>query len=149
LRKRLLDPQRRIEEYFLRLDEVVGRLQLLSSWNLERKRGKWLQVNEGLDLRIPFQKIGNLRWSISLIKKNLGQNIRHHLEIEREKLGGCCGRLGSLSPLSILQRGYSITRKLPSLQILRDAAEVRPGNEVEVRLHRGVLICNVEKVDGS
>jgi exodeoxyribonuclease VII large subunit len=145
-RKRLSDPRRRIEECFLRVDDLAGRLRLLTSWSFERKRGKWLHVNEGLDLRMPLQRIGNFKGSISLIKKGLEQNIRHLLEIEREKLGGFCGRLGSLSPLSILQRGYSITRKLPFLQILRDAAEARAGDKVEVRLHRGALICNVEKV---
>jgi len=54
-----------------------------------------------------------------------------------------------LSPLSILQRGYSITRKIPSLEILRDAAHVREGDRVEVRLYKGILLCGVEKTENS
>jgi exodeoxyribonuclease VII large subunit len=57
--------------------------------------------------------------------------------------------LGSLSPLAILQRGYSITRKLPSLLILRSATEIREGEKVEIRLHRGRLICDVAKTEVS
>jgi exodeoxyribonuclease VII large subunit len=64
--------------------------------------------------------------------------------MKRERMRGLLGKLDTLSPLSILQRGYSITRKLPALKILRDAEEIRRGDQVEVRLHRGALLCEVE-----
>ena len=102
-----------------------------------------------LYLRDPIQKVKNLRLAISEIGKRLRQTMRHAVEIQRQKLEGHFGKLNSLSPLSILQRGYSITRKLPSLQILIDVAHVREGDKVEVRLHKGTLICDVEKTKAS
>ncbi len=77
------------------------------------------------------------------------QFIKHEIEIYRHRVAGTLGKLDSLSPLSILQRGYSITRKVPSLQIVRDAIHVQEGDRVEVRLFRGKLICGVEKADRS
>jgi exodeoxyribonuclease VII large subunit len=59
------------------------------------------------------------------------------------------GKLDSLSPLAILRRGYSITRKTPSLQIVRSASQVREGEKVEVRLHEGTLLCGVERAKPS
>jgi len=38
---------------------------------------------------------------------------------------------------------------LPSLQILREASQVKEGDQVEVKLHQGILICEVEKSEGS
>jgi exodeoxyribonuclease VII large subunit len=82
---------------------------------------------------------------ISESEKRLRQDIRHCIEIQRQKIAGVLGKLDSLSPLSILQRGYSITRKIPSLLILRDSSQVEIGDKVEVRLYRGALICGIER----
>jgi exodeoxyribonuclease VII large subunit len=146
LKKMLTDPRKKIEEYFLRADDLVNRFRILTSWTLKRKRERSLHLSERLSLQNPIQRVKNLRLAISEIGKRLGQTMRYSVEIQRQKVEGIFGKLGSLSPLSILQRGYSITRKFPSLQILRDAAHIREGDKVEVRLHKGTLLCGVEKV---
>ena len=146
LKKMLTDPRKMIEEYFLRVDDLVNRFRILTSWTLKRKRERSLHLSERLYLQNPIQRVKNLRLAISEIGKRLGQTMRYSVEIQRQKVEGISGKLSSLSPLSILQRGYSITRMFPSLQILRDAAYVRQGDKVEVRLHKGTLLCGVEKV---
>jgi exodeoxyribonuclease VII large subunit len=149
LRRMLKDPRKRIEEYFLRVDDLINRFLLLTSWTLKSKREKGFHLGERLTLRNPIQQIKNLRLLIAEGRKRLEQNLRHSMETQRQKVEGVFGKLDSLSPLSILQRGYSITRKIPFLQILRDAAQVREGEKVEVRLYRGTLLCNVEKTEDS
>jgi exodeoxyribonuclease VII large subunit len=77
------------------------------------------------------------------------QNVNHAMEIRRHRVAGILGKLDSLSPLSVLQRGYSITRKLPSLQILREATHVKEGDRVEIKLYQGSLVCGVEKTKNA
>jgi exodeoxyribonuclease VII large subunit len=144
-RKMLVDPRNEVEKCFLRVDDLVNRFHILTSWTLRRRRERSLHLGERLYLQNPVQRVGNLRLVISETTKRHVQMIRHSIEIQKQKTAGIFGKLGSLSPLSILQRGYSITRKLPSLQILRDAALVREGDKVEVKLHKGALLCDVEK----
>jgi len=145
LNQRLKDPRKRIEEDFLRVDDLSNRFLFLTSWIVKTKREKYLHLNEGLFFRNPNQKVKHLRQSILEVKRRLLQNIKHSIEIWRQKLEGRMGQLDSLSPLSILQRGYSITRKIPSLEILRDSTQVKERDRVEVRLFRGRLVCDVEK----
>jgi len=147
LRKILIDPRKKVEQYFLRVDDLANRLRILFSWTLKRKKEKALHLNEGLFYRNPVRRVENLRLSIAEAGKRLGQNIRHSIEIQRQKVIGVLGKLDSLSPLSILQRGYSITRKIPTLKILRNAVDVREGDKVEVRLHQGTLLCGVERTE--
>ncbi len=137
LRKTFKEPGKKIEEYFLRVDDLTNRLRLLTLWTLKRRGEKCLHLSEGLLLRHPMQTVKIFRSVISEAKKHLGQSVQYAIEIQRQRVRGILGKLESLSPLSILQRGYSITRKLPSLKILREAGNVREGDKV--------LICGVEK----
>jgi exodeoxyribonuclease VII large subunit len=145
----LKDPRKKVEEYFLRMDDLVNRSLLLMSWTLKRKREKYLHLSERIGLRNPDQKIRTLRLLILEGRRRLEQNIRYSVEIQREKVRGVFGKLDSLSPLSILQRGYSITRRMPTMEILRDVVHVKEGDKVEVRLYRGSLFCSIEKTEKS
>jgi exodeoxyribonuclease VII large subunit len=147
--KMLVDPRSKVEKYFLRVDELVNRFHILTSWIIKRKKERSLHLGARLYLQNPIQRIRNLRLIISESTKRHVQMIRHSMEIQKQKMAGILGKLDSLSPLSILQRGYSITRKLPSLHILRDAAFVKEGDKVEVTLHKGTLFCDVEKTKRS
>lgn len=70
---------------------------------------------------------------ISLKISNTGEAVKNRTE-----------RLYALSPRACLARGYSITRKMPEGTILRNAADVGPGDAIRVELHKGVIKGKVE-----
>ena len=141
------EPEKKIEEYFLRMDDLVNRLRLFASWILKRKREKQLHLSQNLLLRSPMERLKTIGSFLSEVQKRMAQNVNHAMEIRRHRVEGILGKLDSLSPLSILQRGYSITRRLPSLQILREATQVKEGDRVEIKLCQGTLVCGVEKTE--
>jgi exodeoxyribonuclease VII large subunit len=145
LKKMLGSPRKTVETFFLRADELLNRLERSVSWIHLRYRDRSLHLNRGLYIQSPKQRIVHYRILTEEVQRRLEQCLKHLIEIERERVKGVLGKLDSLSPLSILQRGYSITRKVPTLEILRDAIQVSPGIDVEVRLHRGALLCEVKR----
>ncbi len=149
MRRIIGDPNKRIQDQFLKLDDLDNRLRILIAWILKRNREKWQYEREALTLQDPIKRVEALRSSILETAKHLRTNFRHALEIHKEKVRGILGKLNSLSPLAILERGYSITRILPTLEILRDVSRVQQGDKVEVKLHRGALVCGVEKTKPS
>jgi exodeoxyribonuclease VII large subunit len=95
---------------------------------------------------------------------NVMVSIKQRLDFQRNSLGyamnSCLGekkmsfsllekRIKDLSPLSILKRGYSITRRLPEKIVLRDASDVKRGEQVQVLLAKGGLECRVEKLESD
>jgi exodeoxyribonuclease VII large subunit len=77
--------------------------------------------------------------------KGIRLRVAERLRMARKEWEGAARRLEALSPLAVLARGYSITRKIPSLTVVREASEVALGEEVAVRLHRGELRCEVRE----
>jgi exodeoxyribonuclease VII large subunit len=55
----------------------------------------------------------------------------------------CVGRLESLSPLSVLARGYAVCWNADRTLVVRDAATTAAGDRVRVTLARGELECEV------
>ena len=79
-------------------------------------------------------------------KRDLIRLVKHGLERKRQQSKEAASCLGSLSPLGVLSRGYSITHRLPSRQILRRAQDPHKGDCVEILLSEGRLDCVVENV---
>lgn len=149
LKKGLVDPKKKIEGYFTRLDNLFNRFNRFILWDFKRKRDRERHLVERLLSQNPKQKIRNLRTILEEVLKHLERNMKHSLNIREQKIQVNIGKLDSLSPYSILKRGYSITRRLPDLKILRDVSEVIIGDKVEVRLFKGVLFCDIEKKEES
>jgi exodeoxyribonuclease VII large subunit len=77
--------------------------------------------------------------------RRLGLGLRQHVRRDRALLASLAGALDHLNPLSILSRGYSVTRRVPGGEILKDAAQVRRGEMLSTRLHRGEVLSRVEE----
>ena len=59
------------------------------------------------------------------------------LELRRRQLAELAGRLDSLSPLRVLERGYAVAINSRDGRVVTDAAAVEIGDDLEVRLQRG------------
>jgi exodeoxyribonuclease VII large subunit len=141
---KIRDPRRRIEENRLRLDEYWGRLATTVQRTWRENRERAARVLQILLAQDPLHEIRTLREGLSQLNKRLQGGTVALVDSKRTGWEKHVARLDAMSPLAILQRGYSIARRLPDGLILRDADEVGMNGQVAVRLHRGELICRVE-----
>ncbi|MDP3155523.1 MAG: exodeoxyribonuclease VII large subunit [Archangium sp.] len=65
--------------------------------------------------------------------------MRARVRREREQLRALAARLDALSPLAVLGRGYAIVTKTDG-RIVRRAAEVKPGDEVTIKVSGDEMI---------
>jgi exodeoxyribonuclease VII large subunit len=68
------------------------------------------------------------------------------MERGKSELGDAAARLHGLSPLAVLGRGYSIVSTAAG-RVVRKAEEVRPGEELRVRLGLGALTAEVTGIE--
>lgn len=146
LLKGLRDPRKRLAQTWMRLDEIYSRLIRLMDLTLSQGKRRLSTEGRGLLLHSPLNIITSMRQRVDFQQRSLGQGINTRLREKRMGLALLKKRVGDLSPLSILKRGYSITRKLPGKTLLRTAAEAQKGDQVQVLLAEGELECQVDKV---
>jgi len=94
----------------------------------------------------PRKMIPGLRLTIDEYGERIAFYVSNAVKIKKEKIEGMMGRLDALSPLNVLKRGYSITRTMPDLKVVRDAKQLASGDKINVRLFKGEFMCRVEEV---
>lgn len=80
------------------------------------------------------------------LRSRLEQVMRYGLSRRTQAARSCLASLNALSPLGILDRGYSIVETVSPHQVVRDARQVAAGQEVLARLAKGQLRCVVKEV---
>ncbi|MDM7923829.1 MAG: exodeoxyribonuclease VII large subunit [Pyrinomonadaceae bacterium] len=91
-------------------------------------------------------KVGENRKRLAVIEqRSLAAGSK--MTVSREHvLETVMASLDAMSPLRVLDRGYSLTRSLDG-RILRDAAGVAPGDRINIKLAKGELEANVTEVN--
>jgi exodeoxyribonuclease VII large subunit len=69
-----------------------------------------------------------------------------YLTLLNERLRKNTALLESLSPLSVLRRGYSITRKRDENTVIRRAEALAVGENVNIKLAQGSIDAKVQKI---
>jgi len=147
LSARMRDPRRGLADTWLKLDDLYGRALSMARGFIREKTRELQSINERLMLNSPAHAIALRTQETGFHTRSLVQAISGCLEKRKGDALAFTEKLGSLSPLSILKRGYSITQKLPDMTILKDSAQVSPGNSIKILLASGTINSVVTKVE--
>lgn len=151
LRASLSDPRFVIAERQQYLDELRLHLERKTKRVVSRGAVRYTALHQRLLARHPRVVVGASLARLAPVRQALVGAARLRLERARGQLGTASARLGDLSPLTVLGRGYAIATDSSGSAIV-DAKNVERGDEIAVRLHRGALRARVterDTADGS
>ncbi|MFC1840319.1 exodeoxyribonuclease VII large subunit [Thermodesulfobacteriota bacterium] len=146
LKKGLRDPRKGIADSWLRLDELENRIKRQVSVLINDHKNRLKNQGRSLFLNSPLKLIERQREAVSYKNQFLMHSMEKVTEEKRRKLDLYRQKIKDLSPYSILDRGYSITSRIPDKKALRSASEVKTGDRVNIALSDGSLECLVENV---
>ena len=92
----------------------------------------------------PGRKLRENQQRVDELSADLLRRMQSGLRACKERLNHEAGRLNALSPLAVLERGYSITHKLPDEHIVKDAVALSAGDRVRITFGSGKALCRVE-----
>lgn len=139
-------PARKIADCRLRLDDLHMSLVRLLPRLLRQNEIAVRNMHQLLLSRAPVHVMINFKTRTEYLGRNLAHLARALCAARKARLQSLVAQLDAFSPLQVMARGYSITRSMPSMEVVRDAAQIRPGDDVNVRLSKGSLDCRVTKV---
>lgn len=136
----------RIQAQAQRLDELQDGLTRALTEQLTVLQRELMERRHLLLAQGPRNRIQQSLVVIPQLCKRLEQEARRGLISRRQAVVMQMAALDALSPLGILQRGFSIVQTVSNGRVLRRASDVAVGESVQVRLAEGQLVCQVDKV---
>lgn len=100
-------------------------------------------------LRDPRQVLKALQLRVDELSERGLRAVMTRLRLARQQLRGGAERLQALSPLAVLERGYSIARRADTGAVVRDAARLQTGDRLRLTLARGTAAVRVDDPDAS
>jgi exodeoxyribonuclease VII large subunit len=146
INSRLKDPRKKYIEYQSMVNSLSERLHQNLQRYLQNKRRSIAFYEKQISIQRFKIKIDTLKEHVNSLTKNLLIFIKILIDKNKSKARTSIAKLDMLSPLHILARGYSITYSLPEHHILTRADLVKIGQQIEIVLTNGSLICQVERM---
>jgi exodeoxyribonuclease VII large subunit len=84
-----------------------------------------------------LQEADRLREELRTVIGERIRSIRHRHELLAKELDAC-------SPYGVLERGYAVVRD-NSGRVIKDAADVRAGDRIDIRLREGEIAAIAEE----
>jgi len=139
LNRQLIDPKKRLQDLMLRSDDLYQRLELA----MQARLNHWSKDIEIYKNRLvtPAQVIKNLRNRISQFELKLNYQIEKTIGERQYKLDRLKSLAHSLSPLQVVDRGYSVT-KVKS-KVLKTIKDIKKQDIIEIRVADGEIKAQV------
>lgn len=106
-----------------------------------------VEALKGIEKRLkefPLNRVREFEQRLDDIERDLGLRFRHYIELKEGDFKLVSEKLGILSPLGILGRGYSITFKLPDRKIIKNSKDIKKGDLIETMVSKGSFTSRIE-----
>jgi exodeoxyribonuclease VII large subunit len=126
-----------------RLDDLLYRLERAERQAIERQRRRWETAAAAVRHYDVRRMLAGVRQELEARVARMGAAVRRLLLHRHGQLEKFSGALEALSPLAILDRGYALVFDSAG-KLLKDAAQVKQGDEISARLARGEIKATVK-----
>jgi exodeoxyribonuclease VII large subunit len=131
------------------LHTSAQRMRDILASRLAAVRQRWQELVLRRPLAQPLERIREHDRRVDDIEARLAWLARQKLTQARQAIDSWAARLEALSPLNVLARGYSLTRREDEQILIRDAAEVQAGDRLVTILQRGRIISRALEIHNS
>jgi len=140
--KRLIDPKKKLQDLFIRNDDLYSRLELAMT-NYFSFASRDIQVLRSR-LISPLQVIQQKRALVQRQEQQLKNNLKENITEFKFRVENSMALLDSLSPLKVVDRGYSITTK--GKDVVKSVKQVKVGDLLSIKVSDGQIETEIKSI---
>ncbi len=146
--QRLKTPVRLVDDYRFRLEDLQIRMKNGIFRSLKDARAQVDNRVEQLDKCPLPSQVRQFRQQTRTLEERLHHHFQRRIHTFQAILNELNTKLDALNPQEVLKRGYSISLTLPEKQVIKNAAEIKADDMIQIVLSSGHLTARVEKTNG-
>ncbi|GIP32276.1 exodeoxyribonuclease VII large subunit [Paenibacillus sp. J2TS4] len=139
----LTNPLKQLQQPAERLDRLSEQLQFRIRHRLSDIKARQSRLEQAVSSFNPKRQVDYARRRTEDSHKRIVQAMQVLYRMERSRFTSQLRQLDSLSPLKIMQRGYSLVYDEQEKRLIKSINQVQPGDLLKVRLTDGQLDCHV------
>ena len=143
LKSKLKSPKASLREKTQKLDNIEILFQKYQQMILSNKKSIINDLNSELNLKNPITKLNNITNKVDALSEKLNFMLSQKLDNKKNNLDKLHKSIKILSPLSILDRGYSIILNEKGSAI-KSSNDVNKGDNLKARLSKGTIDLEVK-----
>lgn len=135
-------PDRLYRPFIERIERATESLQRETIQQLKRSKERQLNLNNQLQSRMPLKRIKQSEVDVDNLSRRLHHGMDRSLRNSSQQLAGAMRTLDALSPLKIMDRGYSIPYK--EGEVIKSVDQVERGDHITISMTDGTVNATVE-----
>ena len=143
LKSKIKSPKASLREKTQKLDNIEILFQKYQQIILSNKKSIINDLNSELNLKNPITKLNNITSKVDALSDKLNFMLSQKLDNQKNNLDKLHKSINILSPLSILDRGYSIILNKKGSAI-KSSNDVNKGDALKARLSKGTIDLEVK-----
>ncbi|MBY6189845.1 exodeoxyribonuclease VII large subunit [Microbulbifer agarilyticus] len=144
-RNRLRHPREQLHNRAQQLDHLELRLKAAMDNQVERRHQLLSSSLRSFARVHPEQQIAAKRHQLATATQNLQRSCKELITRRHDRLQHAAAMLNNVSPLSVLQRGYAISRNADG-EVIKSVQQVTAGEQVSVILASGEFEATVNTI---
>jgi exodeoxyribonuclease VII large subunit len=127
-----------------KVDELSFRLERTEKSKLEACRRRWEGASAAVRHYDARRVLSGMRHELDARIASMATLARSLVLQRRGRIETLQGQITALSPVAILDRGYALVFDSKG-RLLKDPAQVFPGEQIRARVAKGEIVAKVEK----
>lgn len=138
-------PERLYRPFIERVERATDSLQRESLQHLNRSKERYRTLDQQLKSRVPLQRIRQSETDVAELARRLDYQMNQLLKNRSQQLSSAIRTLDALSPLKIMDRGYSI----PYIEgaVVKSVAQVKVGDRLTMAMQDGTIQTTVDEIN--